>query len=74
MKEADKEPATEDLDLIPALLSSTTVRAGAETAGVSESTIYRRLKEPEFRRALKEQRVRVYSHAIMRLRMAVGAT
>ena len=61
---------TEDLKLITALLSSTTVRAAAEAAGVSESTVYRRLRESGFRKLLKEQRLRVYGHALSRLQIA----
>ena len=60
---------TEDLKLITALLSSTTVRAAADIAGLSESTVYRRLRESSFRKLLKEQRLRVYGHALSRLQM-----
>jgi AcrR family transcriptional regulator len=62
--------ATEDLELAGALLSHPTIRAAAEAAGVSESTIYRRLRDSAFRKELKEQRLRVYSHALQRLQVA----
>ncbi len=42
----------------------------AEAAGVSESTVYRRLRDSNFRQELKEQRLRVYSHALQRLQVA----
>jgi AcrR family transcriptional regulator len=68
------EGATEDLELISALLSNPTVRGAAEAAGVSESTVYRRLRDSTFRRELKEQRLRVFSHALQRLQVvAAGA-
>ena len=62
--------SSEDLDLIAALLSNATVRGAADAAGVSESTVYRRLRDAGFRRELKEQRLRVYSHALQRLQVA----
>ncbi len=59
-----------DAELVAALLSNATVRGAAEAAGVSESTVYRRLRDAGFRRELKEQRLRVYSHALQRLQVA----
>jgi DNA-binding Lrp family transcriptional regulator len=61
---------TEDLKLVTALLSNATIRGAAEATGVSESTVYRRLKGSDFRKLLKEQRLRVYGHALSRLQMA----
>lgn len=65
-----KDAITEDLELIAALLSRPTIRDAAAAAGVSESTVYRRLRDSGFRRELKEQRLRVYSHALQRLQVA----
>ncbi len=65
-----KDATTEDLELIAALLSSPTIRDAADAAAVSESTVYRRLRDSGFRRELKEQRLRVYSHALQRLQVA----
>ncbi len=65
-----KEATTEDLELIAALLSSPTIRDAADAASVSESTVYRRLRDSGFRRELKEQRLRVYSHALQRLQVS----
>ncbi len=67
----DRKDATSgDAELVAALLSNATVRGAAEAAGVSESTVYRRLRDAGFRRELKEQRLRVYSHALQRLQVA----
>ncbi len=62
--------AAEDLELIAALLSSQTIREASVSAGVSEATVYRRLRDAAFRKELKEQRLRVYSHALQRLQVA----
>lgn len=61
---------TEDLELVAALLANPTIRDAATSAGVSESTVYRRLRDSAFRRELKEQRLRLYSHALQRLQVA----
>ncbi len=66
-----KDAATaEDLELIAALLSSRTIREASVSASVSEATVYRRLRDSAFRKELKEQRLRVYSHALQRLQVA----
>ncbi len=70
MSEASKTKAAEDSELVAALLSSATIRCAAEVAGVSEATLYRRLRDPGFRGELKEQRLRVYSHSLQRLQVA----
>ncbi len=62
--------AAEDLELIAALLSIQTIREASVSAGVSEATVYRRLRDAAFRKELKEQRLRVYSHALQRLQVA----
>lgn len=46
---------TEDR-IIAALLSTSTVREAAEVAGVSERTIYTRLKEKDFKASLEKTR------------------
>jgi AcrR family transcriptional regulator len=61
--------SSEDQELVAALLSNATMRGAAEAAGVSESTVYRRLRDAGFLRELKE-RLRVYSHALQRLHVA----
>lgn len=65
-----KAAPSEDLELITALLSCRTIREASVSAGVSEATIYRRLRDGGFRKELKEQRLRVYSHALQRLQVA----
>lgn len=67
----DRKDATSgDAELVAALLSNATVRGSAQAAGVSEATLYRRLRDAGFRQELKEQRLRVYSHAFQRLQIA----
>lgn len=45
-----------DEKLIAALLENTTVRAAAKAAGVSESTMFKRLTDEQFVHAVHEQR------------------
>lgn len=45
-----------DEKLIAALLSAPTIRDAAKAAGVSESTVYSKLREYGFRKQLNEQR------------------
>ena len=45
-----------DEALLTALACGASVEAAAQKAGVSESTAYRRLKEPEFQQRLREVR------------------
>lgn len=52
--------ATTDEKIISGLLSCTTVRETAKSAGVSERTIYTRLKNPEFKQKLDEARREVW--------------
>ncbi len=59
-----------DLKLVAALLSNTSVRAAAQSAGVSTDTLFRRLREPSFSGILKEQRLRTYGVALARLQTA----
>ncbi len=64
------EENPEDLKLVTALLTNASVRGAAEVAGISESTLFRKLREGGFRSQLKEHRLRVYSHALARLQIA----
>lgn len=52
---------------IPPLLSSTTTRAAAKAAGVSEATIYRWLADPTFNKALEAARARAFDLSLLRL-------
>jgi type II secretory pathway component PulF len=45
-----------DHNLLTALACGATVEAAARSAGVSESTVYRRLRQPAFRQRLQEVR------------------
>ncbi len=58
--------------LIPALLSSSSVRSAADAARVSEATAWRRLSEEEFCSSLQAAKYQVYSHALSRLQAAAG--
>ncbi len=49
------ETACDDLQLVAALLSNAPVRGAAEAAGVSESTVYRRLRDSSKERSPKER-------------------
>lgn len=69
----ERAAAAEDLELVAALLTTPTIRAAASAAGISESTLYRRLRDPEFRALTKEARYRAFSHALSRLQAATGA-
>ena len=59
--------------LVVALARGDTVAAAATTAGVSEATAYRRLREPEFRTHLNEARSAMVERAVARLADAATA-
>lgn len=46
-----------DKELINALLSCSTIKMAAEQIGLSEQSVYNRLRKDEFRKKLKEERV-----------------
>jgi ferredoxin len=64
--EQNGTPAGED-ELILALAAGATVREAAEKAGVGERTVYRRLADADFRRAVSEARGRMFDTALGRL-------
>jgi len=53
---ADNKPARRDDALALSLACGATVEAAARSAGVSERTVYRRLREPDFQKRIKEAR------------------
>ena len=59
-------PAGEE-ELILALAAGASVRKAAEQAGISERTVYRRLADADFRRAVSEARDRLFDAARGRL-------
>jgi putative ubiquitin-RnfH superfamily antitoxin RatB of RatAB toxin-antitoxin module len=65
MKQKDT-PAGEQ-ELILALAAGATVREAAEKSGIGERTVYRRLAEAAFRRAVKEARGRMFDSAVGQL-------
>ncbi|HEV3339638.1 MAG TPA: hypothetical protein VG125_04760 [Pirellulales bacterium] len=64
--EQNGTPAGEE-ELILALAAGATVREAAEQAGVGERTVYRRLADADFRRAVSEARGRMFDTALGRL-------
>jgi HEAT repeat protein len=56
-----------DSVLVTALACGGTVEAAAKAAGVSEATVYRRLREPAFRQRVAEARDEMVSRAVARL-------
>ena len=56
--------------LVVALARGDTVAAAATAAGVSEATVYRRLREPEFRKRVDEARAEIVAQAVARLSAA----
>jgi AcrR family transcriptional regulator len=64
---AENERLASDDELILALAAGATVAEAAERAGVGERTVYRRLKDAEFRRAVSEVRGRAFDAAVGKL-------
>ncbi len=56
--------------LLAALLESPTIQSAASSAGVSESTALRYMKEPDFITAYRDARREVVSHSITSLQAA----
>ena len=56
-----------DSALIAALAGGSTVEDAATTAGVGVATVYRRLKEPEFRRQVDDARAEMIAAAVAKL-------
>ena len=59
-----------DSALIADLASGVTVRNAAATAGIGETTVYRRLKEPDYRRCVGEAWSEMVGQAVARLSAA----
>ena len=58
--------------IIAALLSTSTIKAAAETVGLTERAIYDRMKTPEFRELYKEARQKMLHVATARLQNSVS--
>jgi hypothetical protein len=65
MTPGDRKKA--DIQLVTALAAGATVEAAAKVAGVSEPTVYRRLREPAFRQRVAELRDEMVARAVARL-------
>jgi hypothetical protein len=64
---SENERLASDDELILALAAGATVAEAAERAGVGERTVYRRLEDAEFRRAISETRGRAFDAAVGKL-------
>jgi AcrR family transcriptional regulator len=62
-----------DARLVAELAGGATVAEAARSAGVSESTVYRRLRDADFRRLVDEARAAMVAQAIGRLTAAATA-
>lgn len=65
----NKQSRKED-DALAALLSCPTIVDAAKKAGVSEETLHRWLKQPDFKARYREARQQVVRHAVTRLQSA----
>jgi transposase-like protein len=70
-RNGNQAPAGED-ELVLALAAGASMREAAEQAGVDERTVYRRLADPDFRRAVSRARGRVLETALGRLASLAG--
>jgi hypothetical protein len=61
-----------DETLLAALLSESTYEAAAVKAGVSTSTVWRRLRDPRFKAAYREAGQRIVGSAVLNLQKACG--
>ena len=59
--------------ILAALLSTPTVRAASQACGVSESVIYSRLKEPDFRERYDKERREMLTQSAAALQTHLGA-
>jgi transposase len=61
---ADRGRRNADSALITALAAGSTVRDAAASVGVGETTVYRRLQEPEFRHQIEATRREMVGRAV----------
>jgi molybdenum-dependent DNA-binding transcriptional regulator ModE len=62
-------PAKQELAL-RAVISHPTLKDAAQTAGISETTLWRYMQDAEFSRRLREARREAVGHAVLRLQKA----
>ena len=67
MTAGDRGKRGSDAHLVAALAAGASVPAAARAGGVSEATVYRRLREPAFRRQVDEARAEMLGRALARL-------
>jgi len=70
MTAGDRGKRGSDARLVAALAAGASVPAAARAGGVSEATVYRRLREPAFRRRVDEARAEIVARAVARLSAA----
>ena len=64
---SENEKLASDDELILALAAGATVTGAAQRAGVDEPTVFGRLNDAEFRRAVSETRIRAFDAAVGKL-------
>ena len=58
--------------IILALLQNRTIRATAESLGITEQSIYNRLADNEFKVLYKQEQSRIYESAVMEMQLALS--
>lgn len=67
MEQPDTNLHPEQIRVLEALLTAPTHTEAAKAAGISRSSLYRMLQEPDFQRAYRAARVAALKHALGRL-------
>ena len=70
MTAGDRGKRGADAPIVTSLAAGASVPAASRAGGVSEATVYRRLREPEFRQRVDEARSEIVSRAVARLSAA----
>ena len=64
---------SKDETILSALVSNTTIRAASAACGVSETQIYARLKNPEFKQKYDKLRIDLLERNTAQIQMQVGS-
>ena len=70
MTAGDRGKRGADAPIVAALAAGASVPAAAKAGGVSEATVYRRLREPAFRQRVDEARAEIVARAVAKLSAA----
>jgi hypothetical protein len=65
-------PKSRDAELIALLASGASQRAAAASAGLSERTVQRRMRDPSFRTAVTSARDELFSQTLAKMARATG--